>query len=102
VEAPPVADFQSSAMHLPQELAHPSADPSPDKMFVIPTEDGGQAVICEPARVAVSGTRRRALRDLSSAEKSSRRLIKNCILFGLFAALLIAVLWWLLNSDPLL
>jgi hypothetical protein len=69
-------------------------------VFVIPTIEGGQAVISEPKKVAVSGAKRRQLRDLTSAEKESRRMIKNLIIFGICAGLLGGLLWWLLNHAP--
>jgi hypothetical protein len=59
--------------------------------------DGGRAVIHEPMTIAVSGSKRRRLRDLTAKEKAARRSIKNVIVSGLCAFLLLSLLWWLLQ-----
>lgn len=69
--------------------------------FVIPTVDGGQAVIREPTRVAVSGTQRRSLRSMTAEERATHRWIKNCVVFSVCAVLLMALFWWLLATGPL-
>ena len=65
--------------------------------FAIPTADGGQVVIREPQKVAVSGSKQRRLRELSPSEKATRRSIKNAIVFSVFAVLLGCTFWWLLQ-----
>lgn len=72
-------------------------EPAAEKMFVIPTIDGGQAVISEPVKTAISGGRRRALRERTSSEKELRRTIKNLIVFALCATLLGALAWWFIR-----
>jgi hypothetical protein len=75
--------------------------PVPERMFVIPTIEGGQAVIRDPAKVAVSGSRRRELPERSSQQRSAGRFTKNLIVYGLCAVVLLAVLWWLLAHGPI-
>jgi hypothetical protein len=74
-------------------------EPLPQREFVIPTIDGGQMVIREPAKVAVSGSKRRLLRELSPKEKSARRLWKNLVVAGLCGLLMLVLIWWLLNEP---
>ena len=65
--------------------------------FAIPTPDGGEQTIREPVKMVSSGAKTRQLRDLSSAEKSARRGLKNTIVFAVCGAILAGLMWWLLQ-----
>ena len=84
------------ASALPLTNAAP-IEPSPVREFVIPTLDGGQTVIQDTGKMAVSGAKRRRLRNLTSEEKSTRRWIKNVIVAGSCGIVLVVLLWWLLR-----
>jgi hypothetical protein len=100
-EPPPLTAFvpPTATSGSPQFAPEPVNEVPAERMFVIPTIDGGQAVIRKPTKVAVSGGKQRRLRDLSYEEKSTRRVIKNWIIFGSCAVLLGGLLWWLLNRG---
>lgn len=82
----------------PRQIPTPvAADPNLQRLFVVPTIGGGQTVVREPTGVVVSGSKPRQLRELSSEEKSTGRWIKNLVVSGLCAVLLMVLLSWLLK-----
>ena len=104
--APPQTTPSIPAVLRPVEPSSPSLQKLPAQASESSAGAGAESGVAPPAGVptSISDTARpanatvpRSIRDSSSADKTTRRDIKNVIVFSVCSVILAAVLWWLLR-----